>query len=136
MPSTEGIHWSLVLPEIEGDDNMKFQVEESQEVIFNTQEDIAVIAKHVRSLISNIPGAVFSVRINRQWANAKVANEPRSIIYVEGAIKFWEYEATDEAYRKSELLLQGILKDIAEEYQLELNEYLKHMRYHLVQHHQ
>lgn len=103
---------------------MKFQVEESQDIIFYpATEDIAVIAKHLRKLVGNIPGAVFSVRIDRS----------RGLIRVEGAIKFWGDDYTAEKQRKSELLLTGVLKDIAEEYQLELNEYWEYNRYSLTQ---
>lgn len=102
-------------------------------IFYSSTEDIAVIAKHLRKLIGNIPGAVFSVRINRQWQND--GNEPRSIIYVEGAIKFWGDDYSDKKQEQSNLMLQGILKDIAEEYQLELNEYHYASRYHLIQHH-
>lgn len=100
------------------------RVEETQENIFYpATEDLAVIAKHLRKLIGNIPGAVFSVRIDRA----------RKLIRVEGAIKFWgeEYSTVNQA--RSELLLGGVLKDVAEEYQLEINEYMAYNRYSLVE---
>jgi hypothetical protein len=96
-------------------------------------EDIAVIAKHVRGLVKLVPGATFSVRINRQWANVK--NEPKSLLYVQGGIKIWNDPEASAKEKSSRMMLLGMLKDIAEEYQLELVENTMFDRYHLVQMH-
>ena len=94
-------------------------------------EDVKVIAKHLRGLIKNVPGAVYSVSINRQWA--KLKEGAKEVIYIEGMVKLWGDDYTPEKQKRSELQLQGIIKDIAEEYQLEIVEGL--MRWILVQNH-
>lgn len=96
-------------------------------------EDIKVISKHLRGLINAIPGATFSVRINRQWA--KVKENPHSVIYISGMIKFWGDDYTDKKQEQSNLRLIGTLKDIAEEYQLEITEGMYGMSYMLIQRH-
>jgi hypothetical protein len=93
---------------------------EEQVVDVVVHEDVAVIAKEIRGLLKSVPGAVFSVRINRQWARVK--EDPKSIIYVSGAIKFWGDDYTPKKQEQSTLKMLGMMKDVAEEYGLELLE--------------
>lgn len=95
--------------------------------------DMTEIAKEVRTMLKNIPGAVFSVRVNRAWAKRK--EDAKTIIHVQGAIKLWGDDYSDEKQERSNLLLQGMMKDIAEEHQLELHEFMYCARYNLVRHH-
>lgn len=106
---------------------------DTEETMLQTEEDVVVIAKHLRDLIKKVPGATFSVRVNRQWANAK--KDPHSIIYISGMIKLWGDDYSDKAQEKSNLMLIGMLKDIAEEYQLDITEGMYCMSYMLIQRH-
>lgn len=122
----------LVLPETQGEGNMNQLMAKTYWDV-QAQEDVAKIAKRIRRGISLIPGCTFSVKINRQWAKSK--DKPHSVIYVNGMVKFWGDDYTPEKQRKAELLLHGILKDVAEAHQLELTEGMKYMSYMLIQHH-
>ena len=93
--------------------------------------DVKNIAKEIRGLIKDVPGATFSVTINRQWANVKVA--PHNVIYVSGMVKFWGADYNPDKQQQSELKLRGILKDVAEEHQLEITEGMYAMSYMLIQ---
>lgn len=106
---------------------------DKEETMLQTQEDIADIAKVVRSLIKKVPGATFGVRINRQWDSVK--NDPHSVIYISGMIKFWGDDYSDKKQEQSNLMLTGMLKDVAEEYQLEITEGMYCMNYMLIQRH-
>jgi hypothetical protein len=124
----------LLNTEIEGDDRMYTNYEvDKEETMLQTQEDIADIAKVVRSLIKKVPGATFGVRINRQWDSVK--NDPHSVIYISGMIKFWGDDYSDKKQEQSNLMLTGMLKDVAEEYQLEITEGMYCMSYMLIQRH-
>ena len=100
-------------------------------MFYPATEDVKVIAAHLRKLIKNVPGAVYSVTINRQWA--KLKEGAKEVIYVEGMVKLWGDDYTPERQTKSELQMKGLIKDIAEEYQLEIVDGL--YRWILVQNH-
>jgi hypothetical protein len=121
-----------VLPEIKGDGTM-YTNYEVEETMMQTVEvtDVREIAKNIRGMIKNVPGATFSVTINRQWANTKIA--PHNVIYVQGMVKFWGEDYSDKKQEQSNLMLQGILKDVAEEHQLNLIEGMYAMSYMLTQ---
>jgi hypothetical protein len=108
-------------------------VEESILEVTPEVMDIAAIAKELRAMIKRIPGATFSVTINRQWSKAK--ERPHSVIYVSGMVKFWADDYSDKKQEQSNLLLVGMLKDVAEEHQLDLTEGIYACSYMLIQYH-
>jgi len=97
------------------------------------QRDVKDIAKDIRARIKTIPGAVFSVSINRQWAKAK--NDPQSIIYISGMVKLWGVHYNDPKEAESKMLLKYYIQDVADAYELELIEGMEYSRYTLVQKH-
>jgi hypothetical protein len=110
-----------------------WNVAEVEEQVIDIVEDVASIAREVRGLVKCVPGAVFSVRINRQWARVK--EDPKSIIYVNGMVKLWGDDYTPERERQSQLMLHGMMKDVAEEYNLELLENMLIGSYTFIQKH-
>jgi hypothetical protein len=124
----------LVLPETRGDDSMTTQVQfNNWDTMVVEDTDVAIIAKNIRTLIKSIPGATFSVTINRQWS--KVKSQPHSVIYVQGMVKFWADSYSDKKQEQSNLMLLGMLKDVAEEHQLEIVEGMYAASYMLIQYH-
>jgi len=97
------------------------------------QRDVKDIAKDIRARIKQIPGAVYSVTINRQWARNK--KDPESIIYISGMVKMWGVHDADPKEAESKELLKSYIQDVADAYELQLIEGMPYSRFTLVQKH-
>jgi len=88
--------------------------------------DVKEIAKDIREQIKGVEGVTFSVRINRQWSNAKT--DPHNVIWVEGGAGGWVQDRKEKLDR-----VRQMIQDVASKYGLVLHEDTIIDRYILVQ---
>jgi hypothetical protein len=88
--------------------------------------DVKEIAKEIREQIKGVEGVTFSVRINRQWANAKT--DPHNVIWVEGGAGGWVQDRKEKLDR-----VRQMVRDAASRYGLVLHESTIIDRYILIQ---
>lgn len=78
--------------------------------------NVTAIAREVRQMLEEVPGAVYTVRVNKQWSTRK--EEPINAIYVQGMVKLWGDDYSRDAEHKSVIMIQRIMEDVALEHDL------------------